>query len=48
MKAEMERHRDVNWAEVVRSCIRTKLAQFKHPTTIDQLVERYLREGDMV
>ncbi len=48
MKAEMDRHRDINWAEVIRSCIRTKLAQFKQPTVIDELVERYLKQGNEV
>jgi len=48
MKTEMERHKDINWAEVIRSCIRTKLAQFKQPTVIDELVERYLRQDDEV
>jgi len=48
MKTEMDRHRDINWAEVIRSCIRTKLAQFKQPTVIDELVERYLKQGDEI
>lgn len=48
MKAEMDRHRDINWAEVIRSCIRMKLAQFKQPAVIDELVEKYLKQGDEI
>lgn len=48
MKTEMERQRDINWAEVIRSCIRTKLAQFKRPTMIDELVERYLKRSEEI
>jgi len=48
MKTEMERHKDINWAEVIRSCIRTKLAQFKQPTVIDELVERCLKQGEEI
>ena len=48
MKTEMERHKDINWAEVIRSYIRTKLAQFKQPTVIDELVERCLKQGEEI
>jgi len=48
LKTEMNRHRDINWAEVIRNCIRTKLAQFKQPTVIDELVEKYLKYGEEI
>ena len=48
LKKEMDRHKDINWAEVIRSCIKRKLAEFKQSTVIDDLIEEYLRQNSEI
>ncbi len=48
MKAEMDRHKEINWAEVIRNCIRTKLAELKPVIVIEELVDKYLKQNDEI